>query len=118
MSKQRNVMTISLAQQIAAQTLLEMRDKGYQPDDDDTNWEAVQAMADAKPTPPKVPDARSLRTKHLERAHRNLDLLEKNGISPSMYAAALAAAADGYMAGYLAANGEGVNPFLDMETPA
>jgi hypothetical protein len=62
--------------------------------------------------------ARSLRTKHLERAHQNLDKLEANGISPSMYAAALAAAADGYMAGYLASNGEGVNPFMDIEDPA
>jgi hypothetical protein len=61
---------------------------------------------------------RSARTKHLERAHRNLNKIEANTTGGSLHAAALLAAADAYMAGFLASNGEGVNPFIDMDPPA
>jgi hypothetical protein len=62
--------------------------------------------------------AQSLRTKHLERAHRNLDKVDANTTGAGVYAAALMAAADAYQAGYLAANSEATNPFIDVEEPS
>jgi len=61
--------------------------------------------------------ARSLRTKHLERAHQNISKITSYIADENLYTYALLAAADAYMAGYYAAEREVTNPFIDLEAP-